>query len=227
MSNILIFKYVSCEGPGYLGQYLQRHGYGYRIVKIDETASVPNSIAGASGLVFMGGPMSVNDNLPWIGPTLELIRAAHAQSVPVLGHCLGGQLIAKALGASVGTSPVNEIGWFPVRCRAPFPTLPEEIEVFHWHGETFSLPVGAQHLFESDACPNQGFQIANTLALQFHVEMLAEMIPVWAKQYADEIATPTATVQGFDAMALDLEQRIAKLHRVANAIYDVWTKPFR
>ncbi len=170
--------------------------------------------------------MSVNDSLPWIEPTLELIRAAHARSVPVLGHCLGGQLVAKALGASVSAAPLKEIGWFPVRCRVPFPRLAEKIEVFHWHGETFTLPVGAQHLFESDACPNQGFRIGNTLGLQFHVEMLADMVPMWAKQYAEEIAKPTATVQGFEAITRHLDKRVAKLHRVADAIYDVWSESF-
>ncbi len=170
--------------------------------------------------------MSVNDDLPWIGPTLELIATAHARSVPVLGHCLGGQLVAKALGASVGAGPCKEIGWFPVRCRVPFPPLADKTEVFHWHGETFTLPIEAQHLFESDACPNQGFRVGNTLALQFHVEMLADMVPVWATQYADEIAEPTATIQGFDAMTRNLDLRITNLHRVADAIYDVWSKPF-
>lgn len=178
------------------------------------------------GLVFMGGPMSVNDDLPWIEPTLDLVRAAHARSVPVLGHCLGGQLVAKALGASVAANPRKEIGWFPVRCRAPFPRLDEKFDAFHWHGETFTLPVGAQHLFESDACPNQGFRIGNTLALQFHVEMLANMVPAWAQKYAGEIAKPTATVQGFDAMTRHLDQHIAELHRVADAIYDVWSESF-
>ncbi len=172
----------------------------------------------------MGGPMSVNDDLPWIEPTLELIRAAHARSVPILGHCLGGQLVATALGASVHANPQNEIGWFPVRSRTSFPSLAEEFEVFHWHGETFTLPAGTQHLFENDACPNQGFRIANTLALQFHVELLADMVPEWAKQYADEIAKPTATVQGYEALTRDLDQRIKKLHRVADAIYGVWSQ---
>jgi GMP synthase-like glutamine amidotransferase len=204
---------------------LQQKDYRFQIIKIDQGASVPNIIDRAQGLVFMGGPMSVNDDLPWITPTLELIRTAHAHSVPILGHCLGGQIIAKALGSSVGANPLKEIGWFPVRCRASFPSLAEEIEVFHWHGETFTLPDGVQHLFESDACHNQGFRVGNTMALQFHAEMLADMVPVWANHYAEEIAKPTATVQGFDAMTRDLDQRIAQLHRVADAIYDVWSAP--
>jgi GMP synthase-like glutamine amidotransferase len=177
-------------------------------------------------LVFMGGPMSVNDDLSWIEPTLDLIRAAHARSVPVLGHCLGGQLIAKALGATVSPNPRKEIGWFPVRCRTPFPGLGGQFEAFHWHGETFSLPAGAQHLFESDTCRNQGFRIGNTLALQFHVEMRADMVPVWAKQYAAEIATPTETVQDIDAITRHLDRRIEKLNRVADAIYDAWSEAF-
>ncbi len=227
MSEIFIFRYISCEGPGYLARYLQRRDHSYRIIKIDRGASIPNSIDSVSGLVFMGGPMSVNDDLPWITPTLELIRAAHARSVPILGHCLGGQLVAKALGAVVDASPQKEIGWHPVRCRTPFPRLEPEVEVFHWHGETFALPTGAQHLFESAVCPNQGFRIGNTLALQFHVEMLADMVPAWAEKYAQEIDRPSATIHSYRQLTRDLDQRIAKLHLVADAIYDVWSESIR
>ncbi len=222
MADICIFQFIACEGPGYLGDYLQRRGYSYRIIEINRGAPVPSSIDGVRGLVFMGGPMSVNDDLPWIAPILRLIRAASAVSTPVLGHCLGGQLIAKALGAPVMKHATREIGWFPVRRLVPLPSLAREFEAFHWHGDTFKLPSRAQRLFESDACANQGFRIGSTLALQFHLEMLPSMVRTWAERYAHEIVSPSPTVQSSGALVLDLSHRIERLHRVADAIYGSW-----
>ena len=166
--------------------------------------------------------MSVHDDLPWIDPILQLIQQAHARSIPILGHCLGAQLIAKALGGSIHRNPVKEIGWLPVRCLAPFPRLSREFQAFHWHSETFTIPAGAQHLFESDACPHQGFKIGNTMALQFHVEMLADMVRIWTEEYSDEITLTTKTIQNRILLMQDLDNRISQLHQIAEAIYDVW-----
>src|SRR3990170_3486588 len=146
MQEILIFRHAPHEGPGYLADYLDRHGLRHRLVRVDQNDPVPASIAGIPGLVFMGGPMSVNDPLPWIPKALHLIKEAVGANVPVLGHCLGGQLIAKALGGVVTKTPVKEIGWLPVRrVDSPAATgwlddLPHEFEGYHWHGETFSIP---------------------------------------------------------------------------------------
>ena len=98
---VAIFRHVATEGPGYFATYLSRHEIPWRVLKIDEGEPVPGDPREFSGLVFMGGPMSVNDGLPWIAPTLRLIHAAVDAGIPVLGHCLGGQLIAKALGKRV------------------------------------------------------------------------------------------------------------------------------
>lgn len=226
MSEILIFRHVPCEGPGYLGQFLARLQAPYHTIQIDRGEAVPTSIDGVRGLVFMGGPMSVNDHMPWIGPALTLIRRAHHAGVSVLGHCLGGQLIARALGGAITPNAVKEIGWLPVRSCSGSPwagwPVPDEFAAFHWHGETFSLPAGATHLFASDACANQGFQLANTIGLQFHVEMLPEMVGEWADLYADEIREPNATIQSKSEMIRDVEQRISKLNEIADVIYGYW-----
>ena len=115
MKPLYIFRHIECEGPGYLGEVLTRLAIPSEIIAIDKDDPVPADIEDCSGLVFMGGPMSVNDPLPWIDRELELIRQAHAQEMPVLGHCLGGQLISKALGGTVNANPVREIGWHSVR----------------------------------------------------------------------------------------------------------------
>ena len=111
MKPIVIFKNVAHEGPGYLGDFLTLKNIPWQIINTDQTDTLPSSILGFSGVVLMGGPMSVNDNLPWIEPLLDLIVEARKANIPLLGHCLGGQLISKAFGAEVTLNPVKEIGW--------------------------------------------------------------------------------------------------------------------
>jgi GMP synthase-like glutamine amidotransferase len=228
MKEILIFRHVAGEGPGYLARFLDRHKLPYRLVCIDQNDPIPESIAHVSGLVFMGGPMSVNDDLPWIDRELRLIRQAVDADMPVLGHCLGGQLMSKALGGRISANPVREIGWLPVQqidnaaAHHWFSGLAGEFDVFHWHGETFTLPAGATHILKSAACANQAFVIGRSLGLQCHVEMLPKMIGDWARASRDEISHPGATVQSLEQMSEDLEQRIRQLHQIADIIYGRW-----
>src|SRR3990172_6040674 len=111
MKPVAIFRHAPTEGPGYFATVLERHHIPWRLIKVDAGEAVPADPRAFSGLAFMGGPMSVNDDLPWIMPVLQLIRAGVDADVPVLGHCLGGQLISKALGGVVSRNPVKEIGW--------------------------------------------------------------------------------------------------------------------
>jgi GMP synthase - Glutamine amidotransferase domain len=223
--RVLIFRHVSCEGPGYLGEFLSRHGIPWQIIKIDEGEEVPASVEGASGLVFMGGPMSVNDDLPWITAELELIRLAHERALPVLGHCLGAQLISKSLGGRVVSNRVTEIGWFPLQAAEPgsnlvwMKKLSFATECFHWHGETFTLPDRAIPLFKSHYCANQGFVTENILALQCHIEMQADMVRQWLSYYQDAMPAPSISVQTPAEMLNHIEHRIASLHAFADTIY--------
>lgn len=228
MNEILIFRHAPHEGPGYLGDYLNRYQLPYRLIRIDQDETIPSSIDAVSGLAFMGGPMSVNDPLPWIPKLISLIQRAVAADVPVLGHCLGGQLISKALGGVVTRNPVKEIGWLPVmRAENPIAAawlnkLPQEFEVFHWHGETFSIPAGATRILGSRDCANQAFVIGKTLAFQCHIEMTSEMVREWARVGADEIAPVCATIQDPQTMTFDLETRVERLQKIADAFYNHW-----
>lgn len=228
MQEILIFQHAPHEGPGYLADYLDRRRLSYRLVRIDQNDPVPSSIDGVAGIVLMGGPMSVNDNLPWIPKVTHLIRQAVAADVPVLGHCLGGQLIGKALGGVITRNPVKEIGWLPVtRVESAIAQnwldgLPDEFEVFHWHGETFSIPPGATRLLASRDCANQAFVIGKTLAFQCHIEMTGDMVREWARVGAGELAPVCATVQNPQAMTADLDERVARLQGLADKFYDRW-----
>ena len=111
MKPVAIIRFFNIEGPGYFATFLDNNHIPWQLICIDEGQDLPSSIAPFSGLVLMGGPMSVNDNLPWIEPLLCLIKQAVASDVPVLGHCLGGQLMSKALGGTVENGRIKELGW--------------------------------------------------------------------------------------------------------------------
>jgi GMP synthase-like glutamine amidotransferase len=229
MKPVAIFRHAKSEGPGYFATFLDEKNIPWRLLAIDEGEPVPQNAQAFSGLVFMGGPMSVNDDLPWIPPVLALIRQAAAAGIPVLGHCLGGQLMAKALGGSVGPNPVKEIGWGEVavakntEARAWFGET-GGFTAFHWHGETFSLPSGATTILSSAYCQNQAFVRGPHLAMQCHVEMTEEMVKEWCAIGAEEIAAAATSpgVQAVGVIQQDLPARVPGLNQVAEQLYRHW-----
>jgi GMP synthase-like glutamine amidotransferase len=182
----------------------------------------------------MGGPMSVNDELPWIAPVLELIREAVRKDVPVLGHCLGGQLISKAFGGIVRQSPVKEIGWGEIQvadnavARDWLGHLQEFLS-FHWHGETFSIPPGATRVLENAHCANQAFALGVHFGMQCHVEMTPELIETWLGAGEEEmrLSAKSPGVQRDADIRRDMGARLDALHQVADRIYDRWTQNLR
>lgn len=226
MKPVAIFRHSPGEGPGYFATFLDAHSVPWELHKSDEGEAVPADPAAFSGLCFMGGPMSVNDDLPWIPPTLALIRAAVDQGIPVIGHCLGGQLMSKALGGSVGRNPVKEIGWGTVAATDDAATAwlgdIRSFEAFHWHGETFTIPAGATPILGSPYCANQAFAMGPHLGMQCHVEMTEAMIRLWNRQWAAESAQPSASVQTPEQMYERMEQRIAAMRVAADRLYTKW-----
>jgi len=230
MKPVIIFRHAANEGPGTIESFLVKKNIPYNIVKIDQGASPITDIKSCSGLVFMGGPMSVNDDLPWIPGSLALIRAALAAHLPVMGICLGGQLIAKAMGAVISLNPQPEFGWLPVETvktaenvknRGWLGNIPAKFDAFHWHGETFSLPADAVPLLTSEACANQGFVSGNSIAMQCHIEMNEELVRHWATNNSD-LPPPAATIQTREAMVTNLDQRLASLQMVADKLFSHW-----
>ena len=229
---IAIYRHAPSEGPGFLAEFLTEHQWPWQLVAIDEGAAVPTHPEAFSGLVFMGGPMSVNDDLPWIAPVLQLIRQAVAQQIPLLGHCLGGQLLSKALGGVVSANPVKEIGWWPVEASDPLAAhwlgATTAFHAFHWHGETFSIPEGATAFLRSAACAHQAFALGPHLGFQCHVEMTPAMVAQWCAVGADEIAAANSPyVQSAADMLAVTAERVAEQQQVARQVYGQWLQGLR
>lgn len=231
MKPVIIFRFLGHEGPGYLGAFFDKKNIPWELVKIDEGAPAPSSILAYSGMVLMGGPMSVNDDLPWIASILALIREAKANDIPVLGHCLGGQLMSKALGAKITKNPIKEIGWGAVdvsqneAAKFWFDNI-ETFNAFHWHGETFALPEGACHLLSSPYCQNQAWSIGKHLAFQTHIEMIPEMVKKWCEEGHDELreSASSVAVQQAGVMQENLVVHCFFLNKVAKQVYTQWVK---
>jgi GMP synthase-like glutamine amidotransferase len=175
--------------------------------------------------------MSVYETLPWIEPVSRLLRDAVAHGVPVIGHCLGGQLLAQSLGARVARSSVPEIGWIDVEStdagasRAWFGGR-ERFTAFQWHYDAFEIPAGATRVLTNGFNPNQGYVIDDRhIGFQCHVEMTAALVHTWCRSGADEIGEPGSAARQTRAEILaDLDARLAKLQAVADGVYARWSQ---
>jgi GMP synthase-like glutamine amidotransferase len=230
MKPVGVFRTTATEGPAYFATYLERRSIPWKLIALDQGEALPREVRAYGGLAVMGGPMSANDDLPWSAPLLEFLRSAVRQDVPVIGHCLGAQLMSRAFGGTVRANPVREIGWGEVRvadngvAREWLGDL-QAFETFQWHGETFSIPPGATRVLEGEHCPNQAFALGRHFGMQCHVEMTADLVRTWIGGGAEEIAAhrKSPAVQQPAEMQRDLEPRLDRLHQVADKIYDRWT----
>lgn len=186
-------QHVPFEGLGSIEQWLQKAAYTISSTQFFKAHTLPD-VDEFDLLIILGGPMSVNDehSYPWLRMEKEFIKSTIAAGKPVLGICLGAQLIASAMGSDVSQGSTKEIGWFPIQAvnleNASVFHFPEETDVFHWHGETFKLPNGATRIAKSKACENQAFQIGhNVIGLQFHLETTPLSARAIVKNCKDEL----------------------------------------
>ena len=190
--KVHVFQHAPFEDLGSIRSWLDQRGAEISYTRWFAGDQAP-ALDAIDMLIAMGGPMSVNDEekLPWLKDEKQAVRDAIARDIPVLGICLGAQLIANALGARVYRNPVKEIGWFPIqalpRSERAF-GFPSECTVFHWHGETFDLPEGATLLARSEVCEHQAFQLKrNVIGLQFHLEMTPDSALAMIENCRDEL----------------------------------------
>ncbi len=229
MKPVAIFQHDPLQRPGCLLRYLDEVGIASRIVRADEHDEVPRTARLFSGIVFLGSDCSVNDRLPWIERELRVARDAIACDVPVLGHCFGGQLLARALGAEVHRGAGPDIGWSRLRTTpAARPLFGGQADVlaFNWHYETFAIPRGATRILFGAHCLNKGFVAGRHLAFQSHLEVTEEIIRGWCAARRGELAAATGPAVQHEAEILArLAERIAAVHRSTRSAYALWAAP--
>ena len=232
MKPVLILQHQVPENAAYLKTWLEQHNINYVVFNAGVGDHFPSNIEPFAALAVMGGGMSANDPLMSNRQAEILILQAMYRDRPVIGHCLGGQLMARALGGKITASPQPEIGWQPIDYENNplvaewFGAEPTDT-VIHWHYESFSIPTGAVKLAGSRACPNQAFAIGPHLAMQFHIEINETKIDSWVNDFDPkwaEVLRQYDSVQDKATILAGIEPNLKKHQSTANAIYSNWLK---
>lgn len=214
--NIVIAVHVESEGPGSLGTFLESKGARLNVVRLHNGDALPQAIEGLDAFISMGGPMNVyeEDKYPYLRDETLFLRKAIQAGKPVLGICLGAQMIAKAAGAQVTRSPKEEVGWGVVHVTDAggsdtlFHGLPRTLQVFQWHGDMFQIPEHGVLLADGTDCPHQAFRLRNAFGLQFHVEVTSDILADW---FADSPDKP-AILDRYAHMQQELEMNAKKMY---------------
>lgn len=235
MKPVLILQHQHADGPAYLASWLAERGQPFELRNTEAGDAFPDSARGYRAMAVLGGSISVNDPLPPLRQAEALIRECVDSGIPVLGHCLGGQLMARALGAPVGPSPAPEIGWQALQVHDD----PEARHwfgdagahrVMHWHYESFALPPGARWLARSAACPHQAFSLGPHLAMQFHIEVDRDKVLAWSEEVSaswDAAVGAHASVQTRQQMRDGLQAWLDAHQRLADRVFVTWMSAAR
>ena len=227
---VAVLQHQLPENAAYLTTWLERHAIDYCIFNAGAGDEFPSSIEPYAALAVMGGGMSATDPLLSNRQAEILILQAMRWNRPVIGHCLGGQLMSRALGATIGPSPQPEIGWQPIEyenmdlAREWFGSEPTAT-VAHWHYETFDIPVGATRVATSPACPNQAWALGPHLAMQFHIEIDEDKLTRWVSEADDKWTAAQQvykTVQGRIDMLAGLPYYLSQHQATADHVYKKW-----
>lgn len=233
MRPVAIIQHVANDGPSFFATWLQQAGISFQVFGMHAHATLPDDLGAFSGLCILGGPMSANDALPYFPQLLQHVRTAVAERIPVIGHCLGGQLMARALGGTVQASPAKEIGWSDLEPVHPLAAewfgSAQPVRLFQWHGESFSIPPAATQLLRGAHCPNQAYVLDGLhLGMQFHCEVDTEKVLDWLEAGTAEIAScALPSVQDAAQLIPTLAQDMAASQRTASHIYQRWARGLR
>ena len=234
MAKIYILQHHPVENLANIAGALEGAALAWQYVRVDEGQLVPASMKGAGGLIVMGGPMAVyqTDRYPWLRDEMRLIEDAMKSNLPVLGVCLGAQILAAALGAKVERNPNGkEIGWYPIRLSHSAKEdrlmrgLPTTMTPFHWHSDIFELPPGAVSLASSDKTPCQAFRHGDkAYALQFHLEVTREGVAAMADAFAKDLVRENIPADGMIAQAAEY---LPPLEKISEIVFTRWASPIQ
>lgn len=227
MSEFLVIQNTRIEGIGTLGELLKSDGFGIKTI-LAKNEKIPE--AKADAIVILGAPESANDDLPYLKQEMELIRDSVKKEIPVLGICLGSQLIAKAFGARVYKGPKKEIGFYEdvefdnMTRSSLFNGIKSPSLVFHWHGDTFDLPQGAIRLAHSKDYQNQAIKIGSAVGIQFHLEVDEPTIKLWLEKSNEELdKTPNISA---DVIEKKIPQKIGTIRNNLELFYKNFKSEF-
>jgi len=224
----LVLQHLEIEPPALITDIIYKTGHNIDTVRLWLNETVPDELNRWDGIIIMGGPQSANDALPaYIRDEIALLKEAIKADFPVLGICLGAQLLARAAGATITSSPVRELGWYPVyptgqATKEPlFRHMDAEQMVFQWHGETFSLPENASLLATHPDVPNQAFRIGTCqYGLQFHFEVDRTLIRQWVNAGVSE--RKHLGSRGVQAMMDATDRYLPSMHRFCTQAIHAW-----
>ncbi len=225
MKDVLLVQNTRIEGSGYLGELLENDGYNIQSIHAKDEPLPKREF---NFVVILGAPESANDDLPYLREEQKLIRDCTSKDIPVLGICLGSQLIAKTFGAKVVRGPKTEIGFYDDlqidNDAKLFSGMNNPFTVFHWHSDTFDLPENATRLVHSCVYPNQAFQIGSAVGLQFHLEVNEEMVNLWINNTEEKLKK----IPGIDPQKIrnDIEQKVPLVNKNMKKFYDNFRSEF-
>ncbi|MGE4123761.1 MAG: type 1 glutamine amidotransferase [Pusillimonas sp.] len=236
MKPVAIFQHTDIGRPGSVTSIIEALGVPHTLIEIYKGHAIPEQPDAFSGLIFMGGPMGANDDYDWLEHERALIRRADAQDIPVSGHCLGAQQLAKALGAGVRRNHRAEVGWQPIVVEA-HPVAHEwwgsgpdtSLLTFQWHGDTFDLPPHACRIATGSHCVNQAFVVRDLhIGMQSHFEMTPDLVRDYYERNGGflrrEDAAGNPAVTSVEETLANLEARTAQLKTVLKRVYARWAQ---